>query len=97
MAIHSFYYIGMYLAVVSLWAVCLTLHDKRAARRGSWRVRERTLLFVSIIGGSVAMFVTMRMIRHKTKHAKFMFGIPVIIILQIAAVLFVWPRLKGVL
>jgi len=88
-------YIMIYLAIVSLWAVCLTLYDKRAAQRGSWRVRERTLLSVSIIGGSVAMLLAMRIIRHKTKHAKFMIGIPLIIVLQIAAALFVWWRLKA--
>lgn len=48
-----------------------------------------------MIGGSVAMLAAMRIVRHKTKHAKFMVGIPVIIILQIAAVLFIWWRLKG--
>ena len=90
-----FLYIGIYLAAVNLWAVGLTAYDKRAAKNGSWRVKERTLIFVSVIGGSVAMLLTMRLIRHKTKHAKFMIGIPVIIILQIATVIFVWWRLKG--
>ena len=88
-------YTIVYLAAVSLWAVCLVLYDKRAARRGLWRVRERTLMLVSVLGGSVAMLVAMRIIRHKTKHAKFMFGIPVIIVLQIAAVIFGLLRLKG--
>ena len=90
-----FLYIGLYLAVISLIAIGLTIHDKHAAKRSSWRVKERTLLFVSAIGGSVAIFTTMRLIRHKTKHVKFMVGIPVIIILQIAAVLFVIWRLNG--
>ena len=89
------FYIGIYLTVVSLWAAFLTLHDKRAARRGAWRVKERTLLLVSAIGGSIAMLMTMRMIRHKTKHAKFMVGIPVIIVVQTVVILFVWRHLKG--
>ena len=89
------FYIGIYLAAVSLFGIGLTARDKSAAKTGSWRVKERTLLFVSVIGGSVAMLMTMCLIRHKTKHAKFMIGIPAIIILQIAAVLFIWWRLKG--
>ena len=89
-----FLYIGVYLAVISFISAGLVIHDKHAAKRGSWRVKERTLLFVSAIGGSVAIFATMRLIRHKTKHAKFMVGIPAIIILQIAAVLFVLWRLN---
>ncbi len=78
-------YVWSYLGIISLIAVILTLHDKRAAKRHHWRVTEKTLLLVSALGGSVAMLLTMQAIRHKTKHAKFMVGIPVIIFLQIAA------------
>jgi len=74
-----------YLAVISLLAVIITIHDKSAARRHKWRVRESTLLLVSALGGSAAMLLTMLLIRHKTKHAKFMVGLPVIIAMQIAA------------
>ena len=74
-------------------AVIITIHDKSAARRHKWRVRESTLLLVSALCGSVAMLVTMLLIRHKTKHAKFMVGLPVIIALQIAAVILI--ALKG--
>ena len=88
-------YIGIYLAVINLIAAGLVLHDKLATRSGSWRAKERTLLLVSAIGGSVFMLAVMRIIRHKTKKAKFMVTIPIMIILQIAAVLFVWWRLNG--
>ena len=80
-------YFYLYLSIINIIAVILTLYDKRAAKKRSWRIKERTLLFVSALGGSVAMLFTILIIRHKTKHAKFMAGIPVIIILQIAAVL----------
>ena len=77
--------ISVYLASVSIFAIVLTLYDKRAAGKDGWRVKERTLLLVSAIGGSVAMYATMRITRHKTKHLKFMVGIPLIILAQIAA------------
>jgi uncharacterized membrane protein YsdA (DUF1294 family) len=83
-------YIGIYLAVISLVAIILTAHDKRAARKGSQRISEATLLIVSAIGGSVAMLTMMRAIRHKTKHKRFMVGIPVIIVLQIAVAVLAW-------
>jgi len=86
-------YIATYLAAISLLAVIITIHDKNAARRHKWRVRESTLLLVSALGGSAAMLMTMLLIRHKTKHAKFMVGLPVIIALQIAAVILI--ALKG--
>lgn len=83
--------IAVWFAAVSGLAVILTVHDKRAARRGAWRVPERTLLLVCAFGGSAAMLATMHVVRHKTKHAKFMVGIPVMIAVQAALVaMFVW-------
>lgn len=77
----------IYLAVISIIAVVVTCYDKIAAtKRPKHRTPEATLLFISVLGGSVAMYITMQVIRHKTKHAKFMIGIPVIMLLQIAAV-----------
>ena len=85
--------IWIYLGIINLVAVILTLSDKRAAQRNRWRVKEQTLILISAVGGSVAMLIIMRLIRHKTKRAKFMIGIPVIIILQVAAVgLYLWWR-----
>jgi uncharacterized membrane protein YsdA (DUF1294 family) len=89
------FFVCGYFAAVSLVAIFATIIDKRAAKRGSNRISERSLILVSVFGGSVAMLLIMRLIRHKTKHAKFMVGIPVIIVLQIAAALFVLWRLKG--
>lgn len=77
--------IAAWFALISLVAVIATVADKIKAKRGKWRVPEATLMGISVLGGSVAMLVTMIMIRHKTKHMKFMIGIPVVIILQIAA------------
>ena len=77
----------IYLAVISIIAVVVTCYDKIAATKcPKHRTPEATLLFISVLGGSVAMYITMQVIRHKTKHAKFMIGIPVIMLLQIAAV-----------
>ncbi len=87
--------IALWLAAVSGLAVILTVHDKRAARNGARRVPERTLLLVCALGGSAAMLAAMRAIRHKTKHAKFMVGIPVMIIMQIAAGVILWWGFGG--
>lgn len=80
-----------YLLAVSVVSVVLTVLDKIAAQRHALRVPEIVLLLFAALGGSVSMFITMLVIRHKTRHPKFMIGIPVIFILQIAALLFaVW-------
>jgi uncharacterized membrane protein YsdA (DUF1294 family) len=83
-------YVAAYLALISLIAAIITAHDKRAARRHKWRVRESALLLVAALGGSAAMLATMLLIRHKTKHAKFMVGLPAIIVLQLAGVVALW-------
>ena len=76
-----------YLAIISLVSVIVCCYDKIAAKKFTkHRTRESTLLLLSALGGSVAMLLTMYAIRHKTKHAKFMVGIPLIIIAQIAIV-----------
>ena len=77
----------VYLLIVSVVAFAVTVYDKWAAvNRPQERTRESTLLLLSALGGSLAMLFTMLGIRHKTKHLKFMIGIPVIIVLQIAAI-----------
>ena len=83
-------YIAAYLVAISLLAIFLNLRDKRAAKRQKWRIKERTLLIVSALGGSIAMLLTMLAARHKTKHAKFMIGIPVILARQIVALVLWW-------
>lgn len=76
-----------YLLIISIVSVCVTVYDKWAAKkRPKERTRESTLLLLSALGGSVAMLLTMFSIRHKTKHMKFMIGIPLIIAAQVAAV-----------
>lgn len=83
-----YYFAIAYLGVISIVSVVTCIYDKFAAKHATkHRTRERTLLLLSALGGSVAMLLCMFTIRHKTKHAKFMIGIPVIIALQAAAVI----------
>ncbi len=85
-----------YLAVISLISIIVCIYDKKVSKKNRVELRtpERTLLILSALGGSIAMFITMLLIRHKTKHAKFMLGIPIIIILQaaLAITVFFWLR-----
>lgn len=81
------YYIFVYLIAVSLISVSITVYDKKAAKKGKRRIPEKVLMLFSALGGSIAMLITMKKIRHKTKHKKFMIGIPILIILQ-AIILF---------
>lgn len=77
----------IYLVVINLIAIFITVFDKISAKKHKWRVKEKTLLIVSALGGSVGMLLTMLLIRHKTRHLKFMLGIPFIIALQVSLAL----------
>ncbi|MBR7133274.1 MAG: DUF1294 domain-containing protein [Clostridia bacterium] len=79
-----------YLLLISIWSVIVCVFDKHRARVGGRRVREKTLLLLSALGGGAAMYCTMRIIRHKTRHNKFMIGIPLIIVVQITIIILIY-------
>ena len=73
-----------YLLAVNITSFLLYGIDKYKAKKGRWRISEATLLLMAVIGGSIGAWVGMRIWHHKTMHKKFKYGIPLIIILQVA-------------
>ncbi len=75
---------AFYIIIISLVSAIVCIYDKVISpkNRVELRIPEKTLLILSALGGSVAMFLTMLAIRHKTKHIKFMLGIPLIMVIQ---------------
>ena len=59
------------------------LIDKKKAERGSWRIKESTLLIIAVLGGSIGSIAGMYTFRHKTQKPRFYVGLPIIIVLQI--------------
>ena len=85
--------LAIYLILINLIAVIVTIYDKLCAVKRRWRVKESTLLLLSALGGSISMYITMLLIRHKTRHIKFMLGIPLIIIFQLLIAFLIWRYL----
>ena len=77
-----------YLAAINAVTFAVYGADKRRAKKDKRRVPEKTLFLLAIIGGSVGAFLGMRIFRHKTRHWYFVWGIPAILVAQIA--LAVW-------
>ena len=77
-----------YILVINMVSFFLYGIDKYKAKNGKWRISEATLLTMAAIGGSIGAWTGMRIWHHKTMHKKFKYGIPVIIILQIALVVY---------
>ncbi len=73
-----------YIILISIISIIVCIYDKKISKKNRVELRtpEKTLMLLSALGGSVAMFITMQLIRHKTKHLKFMLGIPIIITVQ---------------
>jgi len=78
-----------YLAVVNILTFLVYGIDKWKARKNRWRISEATLLILAIIGGSIGALLGMRIWHHKTLHAKFKYGVPLILLAQIAVYLLV--------
>ena len=76
----------IYLIGINLLTFIIFGVDKRKARKRKWRISEETLIWLSIIGGSIGALVGMSFFRHKTQKRKFILGIPAILLVQ--AVLF---------
>lgn len=80
----------IYLIAVSLFAVLITIIDKINAKHGKRRVPEDFLMTVGLLGGAFFEYITMKIIRHKTRHKKFMIGLPVEILIQIIAIILIF-------
>ncbi len=79
-------WLALWLILINVLAWLLTVLDKSRARRGGWRVSEATLFTVAALGGAPLMLFTMHCIRHKTRHRRFMWGLPCLLVAQFLAV-----------
>ena len=82
------YYSLYYLSAINVVTFVLFGLDKYNARKGNRRIREVTLMAMAALGGSVGAWMGMRLWHHKTKHRKFRYGIPLILLLQVALIYF---------
>lgn len=79
----------IYLISINILGIILTIYDKIASKKfRKNRVRENVLLLIGALGGAVSMYITMKLIRHKTRHKKFMTGLPIIFFLQMAFIIY---------
>lgn len=74
----------LYVVLVNLLGLYAMYSDKQKAKKRAFRVPEATLFTIAIIGGSIGCILGMYLFRHKTRHWHFVYGMPFILILQIA-------------
>ena len=73
----------IYLILVNITGFAMMGIDKSRAKRGAWRIPEKTLFLVSALGGSIGTWAGMYFFHHKTRHWYFVVGMPLILIVQI--------------
>ena len=76
-------YLYLYLVIINAIGFLSMLVDKQKARKGAWRIPEKTLMSIAAFGGSLGSFLGTQLFRHKTKHPKFYIGIPVLLAAQV--------------
>ena len=85
-------YLLIYLLLINALGFVLMLVDKWKARKKRWRIPESTLMWVAALGGSIGSLLGMYTVRHKTKHLKFIVGIPLILVVQIFGAIYFLNR-----
>lgn len=78
-----------YFILINIVGFFIMFIDKKKAINHSFRISERNLIFIALIGGSIGTLLSMKAFRHKTKHIKFTLGIPLILTIQIAVFLYI--------
>ena len=77
----------IYLVIINIIGFAIMFLDKRKAKKGSWRIPEKTIFIVTAIGGGIGTIAGMYKFRHKTKKAAFKYGLPFLLILDIALII----------
>lgn len=80
----------IYYLLISIYGIAITISDKKRAVKGKRRISENQLMITGLLGASLPMFITMKIIRHKTKHPKFMIGLPIESVFHIILVILIF-------
>ncbi len=80
--------IVIYFIVINLFGFFIMWLDKRKAKRGAWRIPEKTLFIVTALGGGIGTIAGMYTFRHKTQNIQFVIGFPFITILEIITIIY---------
>ena len=80
---HVIRFLILYFLIINLTAFLCMYADKRKAQKHVWRIPEATLFIIALIGGSIGSIAGMYVFHHKTRHPRFVYGMPAILIIQI--------------
>ena len=82
----------IYLFLINAAGFLVMTVDKQYAKKKMWRIPERTLMTLALLGGSAGVLLAMYTVRHKTRHPKFYIGVPAILLCQVVLLLWFFTR-----
>ena len=88
------YILWIWFFLINLVSFIFMGIDKQKAIKGKWRIPEKRLFLIALIGGSIGGILGMYVFRHKTRHRKFNFGFPAIFFVQLIAIILIYMNLK---
>ncbi len=88
-------YLVAWILLMNIIGSIVNIADKSKAKHGKWRIPEKTLWSIALLGGAPLSYITMKIIRHKTKHISFMVGFPILAVLDIALLIFLYYKMNG--
>ncbi|MGN1302591.1 MAG: DUF1294 domain-containing protein [Clostridia bacterium] len=78
----------IYFVIINILGFLIMYIDKQKAKKGHWRIPEKTLFIITALGGGIGTIAGMYVFRHKTQKIAFVIGFPAITILEIIAVIY---------
>lgn len=82
----------IYYSAINLLAALIAILDKNKAKKGKWRISEASLMTIAFLGGAAGEFFTMKQIHHKTRHAKFMVGLPIAVFIHTVIIILIFYK-----
>ncbi|MBB5172698.1 DUF1294 domain-containing protein [Texcoconibacillus texcoconensis] len=70
---------------LNLFSLYIMMKDKKRSQKNQWRVKEKTLWYCALLGGSIGVYIGMKIFRHKSQKPIFRYGIPLLIVVQMSA------------
>ncbi|MEC2077640.1 DUF1294 domain-containing protein [Metabacillus fastidiosus] len=81
-------YLFFYYLLINIYSFIKMAGDKKKAKRHEWRVPESVLMSLGIFGGAFGLMLAMNVFRHKTQHAKFKYGVPLLAVLHVCVLFY---------
>ena len=85
-------YFSIYIFIINIFGILIMKYDKTCAKNNNYRVSEKSLFIIALLLGGVGIYIGMYKFRHKTKHVKFTIGIPIVIIINILCIYYIFSH-----